>query len=356
MLFLLAYITVLLMLESLFVSVGTWTILDIYINNRNYPGGPWVYFLATQDLPENVIFFASLFVLTFLSDLLVVSNSHLFILKLKCSMFQLWRCWVIWTTSGKLVAYAVLALPTTVLLASFGDCSRLIAKGCADTILALGTIWTLQSSQPGLSLYNAVPIAFGTAYYVTSLSVNILVTVLIIFRFTLHRRVILDVLPAEYAKHYLSIATILVESAALYSIFALAFIVSYALNNPINQIFLTFATTSQVRGLYCRDSYLRLMLCLKQVAGYLIILRLAQGRAWRSDILARAEQEPQLPTIHYSLPVSTTQVESDQSLDIEAQGDHKRKQQKYDIFFYLSTACMSDYDFLLMPTQLMALE
>ncbi|KAF8634971.1 hypothetical protein AX15_000694 [Amanita polypyramis BW_CC] len=260
MLFLLAYTSLLLALESLFVSVSTWTILDIYINNRNYPGGPWAYFLATQNLPENVIFYASLFVLTFLSDLLV-----------------LWRCWVIWSSFGKLVAYAVLALPIIVLLTSF----------------VLGTIWTLQSSQPGLSLYSAAPIAFGTAYYVTSLSVNIFVTILIILRLTLHRRAILDALPPDYAKHYLSLATIVVESAALYSVFALAFIISYAANNPINQIFLTLASTCQ------------------QVAGYLIILRLAQGRAWGSDTLTETTiTEPQFTTIRFNPHTSSTQIES----------------------------------------------
>ncbi|KAF8640860.1 hypothetical protein AX17_000508 [Amanita inopinata Kibby_2008] len=269
MLFLLAYITVLLILESMFASVGARTVEDVYVNNRNYPGGPWAYFLATQYLPENVIFYASLFVLTFLSDLLV-----------------LWRCWVIWTSSGKFVAYAVVAFPVILLLSSF----------------VLGTIWTLQSSQPGLSLYSAVPIAFGTAYYVVSLSVNVVVTVLIILRLILHRRVILESLPAEHAKHYLSLATIVVESAALYSVFALIFIISYALNNPINQIFLAVSSSCQ------------------QIAGYLIIFRLAQGRAWSTTTLVRTTGTmPQLTAMRFSPPAGRVGIEQMLSLDIEAQ-------------------------------------
>lgn len=54
------------------------TVQSIYIDNRNYPGGPWQYFLATQNLPVDVIFFATLFVLTFLSDILVVSYPSIF--------------------------------------------------------------------------------------------------------------------------------------------------------------------------------------------------------------------------------------------------------------------------------------
>ena len=122
---------------------------------------------------------------------------------------------------------------------------------------ALGTIWCLQSTNPGLSLYSKVPIAFGTAYYVLSLSVNIVVTILIVFRLVMHRRAILESLPPEHASHYLSVATIIVESAALYSLFSLAFIITYAVSNPINQIFLTLSSTSQVCAYFlvrlCRD-------------------------------------------------------------------------------------------------------
>jgi hypothetical protein len=88
--------------------------------------------------------------------------------------------------------------------------------------------------------------AFGTAYYVTSLGVNILVTILITIRLVLHRRSIMNTLSPEHASQFLSLDTILIESAALYSIFALGFIVSYSINNPMNQIFMSLASTCQV--------------------------------------------------------------------------------------------------------------
>ena len=111
----------------------------------------------------------------------------------------------------------------------------------------MGTLWTLESSQPGLSLYSKLPQAYGTSYYVVSLSVNILLTILIMTRLLMYRRRILEVLPEEYARHYVSLATIMVESSALYSVFALIFIITYAINNPLNQIFLAAASTAQVR-------------------------------------------------------------------------------------------------------------
>ena len=57
-------------------------------------------------------------------------------------------------------------------------------------------------------------------------------------------------LPPEHTQHYLSLATLIVESAALYSAFAIAFLVSYALDAPINQIWLGFAQAAQVRGVF----------------------------------------------------------------------------------------------------------
>ncbi|KAF8220407.1 hypothetical protein L208DRAFT_1416769 [Tricholoma matsutake] len=243
--FLLFYTTFLIIVQTIFMVVQANTVQSIYIDNRNYPGGPWQYFLATQNLPVDVIFFATLFVLTFLSDILV-----------------LWRCWVIWTASGRIAAYVVTAFPTLLLLASF----------------AMGTLWTLQSSQPGLSLYSKLPQAYGMSYYVISLTVNIIITILIIIRLLMYRRTILDVLPKEHARHYVSIATIMVESAALYSVLALIFIITYAVNNPMNQIFLTAAS------------------CAQQIASYLIIYRLADGRAWTKNTL---DAQQTLPTMNF---------------------------------------------------------
>ncbi|KAJ3496640.1 hypothetical protein NLJ89_g10457 [Agrocybe chaxingu] len=176
-------------------------------------GGPWQYFLATQDLPVNVMFYTLLFLLTFLADLLI-----------------LWRCWVIWSATGVTIAYVVIAFPTIMLLASF----------------VLGTLWTIHSSKPGVSLYSAVPIAYGTSYFVVSLGVNIILTILIATRLLLYRRKISAIISPDHGSKYFSLATIFIESAALYSIFAIMFIVTYAIDHPMNQIFLAFASASQI--------------------------------------------------------------------------------------------------------------
>ena len=116
-----------------------------------------------------------------------------------------------------------------------------------NTSSVLGILWTYQSSQPGLSLYSQLPLDIGTAYYATSLGVNVLLTALIVLRLLLHRRAILRILPADYTKNYLSVIAIIVESVAFYSAFALAFIITYAINNPINQVFMYMGSACQVR-------------------------------------------------------------------------------------------------------------
>jgi len=230
--YLLTYISVLLCVETIFEVAQSHTVQMIYVDNRNYPGGPWAYFLATQNLPINVLFIASLFSLTFLADLLV-----------------LWRCWVIWRAFGKYRAYLAIAFPSLILLASF----------------AMGALWTLQSSQPGLSLYSTLPLAYGTSYLSISLGVNIILTILITARLLLYRRTVMKTLPEDHAREYVSLVTIVIESASLYSVFALIFLVTYAINHPVNSVFLTVASFTQ------------------QIANYLIIYRLAQGRAWHRD-------------------------------------------------------------------------
>jgi hypothetical protein len=115
----------------------------------------------------------------------------------------------------------------------------------------MGTLWTLESSQPTLSMYSALPLAYGTSYYAISLSANIILTLLIIGRLVSYRRTLIQSLPAESANHYISLAAVIIESAALYSVFAILFLITYAVNNPTNQVWLAVASACQVRVPFC---------------------------------------------------------------------------------------------------------
>ncbi|KAF5324065.1 hypothetical protein D9758_019018 [Tetrapyrgos nigripes] len=120
-----------------------------------------------------------------------------------------------------------------------------------------------------------LPLAFGTSYYAISLGVNIIITILITIRLLMYRRSAQEILPESHAREYLSLATIFVESAALYSVCSILFLVTYAVNNPANQVLLGFASDAQ------------------QIAGYMIIYRVAVGRAWTENTLKKGA--PSLP-------------------------------------------------------------
>ena len=113
----------------------------------------------------------------------------------------------------------------------------------------MGTVWTLHSSHPGLSFYSAFPLAYGTSYYAISLAINIVLTILIIARLLIYRRTNMKKLDlsTEHARDYTkSLATIVLESASLYSVFAILLPITYALNGHMNQIFLSLASSAQV--------------------------------------------------------------------------------------------------------------
>ncbi|EAU92428.2 hypothetical protein CC1G_00647 [Coprinopsis cinerea okayama7 len=252
---LLSYMALLLIVETIYVAVQARTVQDIYVDNRNYPGGPWKYFLATQNKAINVIFYATLFIVTFLADLLV-----------------LWRCWVIWRAGGATApANLAIAVPILLLIASF----------------VMGTLWTLQSSQPGLSLYSALPKAYGQSYFFISLGFNIIITILIVSRLMMYRRTALKSLPEGHGKEYYGLVTVVVESAAVYSIFAVLFLITYTIDHPINQVCLSFASSAQ------------------QIAGYWIIYRIAKGRAWTQRTLAHNATSGGAPRIQRSSMFAT---------------------------------------------------
>ena len=97
--------------------------------------------------------------------------------------------------------------------------------------------------------------------------INVILTLLISSRLFAYRRQITAALPAEHAQYYVSLAAIFIESAALYSVCALLFLITYAINSPTNQIFLGMTNSGQ------------------QIATYLIIYRVADGTAWSREAM-----------------------------------------------------------------------
>ncbi|KAI0671074.1 hypothetical protein C8Q78DRAFT_991709 [Trametes maxima] len=114
--------------------------------------------------------------------------------------------------------------------------------------LALGTTWVIQSTSHSLSLrLPSSQSVGGVAYYGLSLAVNIMLTGLITLRLLAYRRAHLKLLPLYHAKQYLSLAAIMVESAAIHTAFAIVFVILYGTQAPVATMFTVAALAAKLQ-------------------------------------------------------------------------------------------------------------
>lgn len=120
----------------------------------------------------------------------------------------------------------------------------------ANTIdIAMGIIFTYQGARPVslLSTANAIQI-FGVPYYTISLSLNVIITLMIVVRLILHSKNIRRAMgtPAGTSGLYKTIVTMLVESSALYAVSYLLFIGPWGAQSSVSNAFFPILATTQV--------------------------------------------------------------------------------------------------------------
>lgn len=106
--------------------------------------------------------------------------------------------------------------------------------------MGLATLVGIRNSSP----FAIVDITLS--YYVMSLALNIVVTFLIAGRLLVYRYQMSKVMGAQHTSTYANIVAIVVESTALYSIFAVLFIVPFGIGNPVGSLFLQVVSQVQV--------------------------------------------------------------------------------------------------------------
>ncbi|EED84965.1 predicted protein [Postia placenta Mad-698-R] len=240
-LILLVFISVLFILGTIFVySLSEFTQLA-FIEQRNFPGGPSAYENDMFWIPVDELGVAVWVIGNWLMDLLLV-----------------WRCIVIFSALPGVPIWAVVVLPSILFCASF----------------SLGVLFLVKTSHS--SPYGSPK--FTIIYFATTLALNVMVTVFIATRLLYYQRRARTVFGGMHLPHYSNLASILVESAALYSIFSILFVVPLALNNPLGSVFLQ--ALGQVQT----------------VSSLLIIYRVARGRSFPGD------ESVQLSTTQRSAP------------------------------------------------------
>ena len=98
--------------------------------------------------------------------------------------------------------------------------------------------------------------SFGLSYFSISLSLNILLTLMIVVRLILHGRNVRAATgsPAGISGLYKTIATMLIESSALFAVISLLYIATGGANSPINDLFSPILAEVQVRAFPRRRS------------------------------------------------------------------------------------------------------
>lgn len=131
--------------------------------------------------------------------------------------------------------------------------------------LAMGIMLIIQTSHPFGSLWANGTINFALPYFVLSVSMTVIATGIMIARLLVargrlqrllglqtpsaHQHVHLPTPPigsSDNSEPYIGVAAMLVESCALYSTFSLIFIILFAVNNPIQYVFLSALANVQV--------------------------------------------------------------------------------------------------------------
>lgn len=87
------------------------------------------------------------------------------------------------------------------------------------------------AGKPGGNFFGGRTINFGLPYYSITIGLNIVVTALISFRLLRLSRAISRVLGGDSSRIYTNLVTILVESAAPYSIIGIVFLIPYGMGS-----------------------------------------------------------------------------------------------------------------------------
>ncbi|KZV61845.1 hypothetical protein PENSPDRAFT_618662 [Peniophora sp. CONT] len=219
---LLVYVVVMFALGTVAIFLHLHWVQEFLIDNRNFPGGPLVYDATFYANPINITGVVCYFIMNWMADGLL-----------------LYRLYVIY---GQQFLYV--AFPLLMFLTSFS--------------LSVVDLYTL--AQPGNSMFTDSAVNIGLLYWSFSIALNVIVTSAIVGRLLVMRARLASVNGPRHAQLYVSISAMLIESASLYSVTAIIFLIGYSMQNALQ-----FAAEP--------------VEILQGVAPLMIILRVARGTA-----------------------------------------------------------------------------
>jgi len=235
-----------------------------YIDNRNFPGGPMAFLAAHGNTVNDVFGNVAGVMVTWTSDALL-----------------LWRCYTVWAGNGY-----VIILPTLMWI----------------SIIVLGCLTCYTSSLPSESIASIKTVNFNLPFWAVAVTLNMLLTILILWRVLYTRNHAIKTLGDQYGTHYTNAAAIIVESAAPYAALGLVWIVLYGIHNVAFYFFLP------------------LLVQVEAISPELIISRVARGRGWTSTTEADITTTPSGP-LRFAAK-STSRSEDSGTMDATVGGSH----------------------------------
>ncbi|KLO07054.1 hypothetical protein SCHPADRAFT_922993 [Schizopora paradoxa] len=229
--FYVAFICVLFVLGTTQFATNSRYYQMMWIDNRDFPGGPIAFFTSQFSIPSNTVGGVAFILSDFLADSILV-----------------YRLFVICNGS-----FRVIVLPVVALLAA--------------TILNCLTIF--QEAQPGAGLTGHTTVIFALPFWSFSVGLNILLSLAIAFKLLMIRRALVPTIGPERGKVYTSVAAMIVESSALYSVTGMVYLICFARGSNVQNLLL-----SPIDQLVC-------------IAPELIALRVSLGHSIRTAAVAR---------------------------------------------------------------------
>ncbi|TFK21363.1 hypothetical protein FA15DRAFT_672625 [Coprinopsis marcescibilis] len=236
------YTGLMFILATLGFAANTKFIEMTFVDYRNIPGGPNVFTIVFYANWVNMFAFVSYVLMSWLADGLV-----------------LYRFMLIYD-----MRLIFLPLPGLMYLA----------------MIAMSICLAVSMMRPGteMSFWSQSAVQFALAYWSLSVALNVSLTLLISGRLISMRRRVRKVMGNDHSTPYAFVVSMLIESAALYSVWVIVFIALYTTNSPAQHII--FPPLGQIQG----------------IAPLLINFRVSQGKAWsRSKAGQNTEGEGTIP-------------------------------------------------------------
>jgi len=224
-----AYIFLLFALAAINIACNINYVELTWIDERNYPGGPAAFIQQQEALPVHTLGDAAANAITLLVDGLMI-----------------YRLYVVWNSNWYITIIPLMMLITSITLA---------------------ILRTIAAAQPLSSLWAASAERFGLPYWAISMTLNVVVTVLIIGRLFWARKQLRETMGPSYGTMYTGVAAMLIESAVPYAIISFILIVLYGIGNTANVLFVP---------LYCQ---------VQCISPELILLRVYRGHGWTKDTM-----------------------------------------------------------------------